>query len=68
MRVIWTYMECTKVTTDYWDITLSVITSFISIIGITKQISIIKLALEIAHQMVSNDILYIIGRLVFIEI
>ena len=34
----------------------------------TKQISMIKLVLEIAHQMVSNDISYIIKRLVFIEI
>ena len=33
-----------------------------------RQIHTIKLALESAHQMVSNDILYIIWRLVFIEI
>ena len=36
--------------------------------GTTKQISMIKVALESAHQKVSNDILYIIWRSVFIEI
>jgi len=30
MIAIYTYMGCTKVTTDYWDIRLSVTTSFIS--------------------------------------
>jgi len=34
----------------------------------TKQISIIKVALESTHHTVSNDISYIIWRLVFMEI
>jgi len=29
IKAIWTYMRCKKVTTDYWDIRLSVTTSFI---------------------------------------
>jgi len=36
--------------------------------GTTKQISIIKLVLENTYQTVSNDILYIIWKSVFIEI
>ena len=38
------------------------------ILGTTEWIPIIKLILESAHQVVSNDILYIIQRSVFIEI
>jgi len=34
----------------------------------TKQISMIKLVLESAYQIVSNDISYIIWRSVFIEV
>ena len=36
--------------------------------GMTKWIPIIKVVLESTYQTVSNDILYIICRLVFIEI
>ena len=38
------------------------------ILGTTEWIPIIKLILESAHQVVSNDVLYIIQRSVFIEI
>jgi len=58
MKAICIYMGCTKVITDYRDIRLLVTISFIS--GMTKQIPMIKLVLESAHQMVSNDVLYII--------
>ena len=59
MRVIYTYTRYIIVTTDYWDIRPS---------GTTRQIYTIKLALESTHQDISDDILYIIWRLVFIEI
>ena len=59
MRAIHIYTECTNVTIDYWDIRLSVATSFIS--EITEQIPMI-------YQMVSNYISYIIWKPVFIEI
>jgi len=36
--------------------------------GMTEQIPMIKLALKSTHQTISNDISYIIWRLVFIEI
>ena len=38
------------------------------ILGITKQISMIKLTLKSAYQAISNSILYIVSRSVFIEI
>ena len=41
MRAIYTYIGCTKVITDYWDIRLPVTTSFIS--ETVKQIHIIVL-------------------------
>jgi len=74
MRAICTYVGCTKVTTDYWDIRLLVTISFIGYylrnnwMNITEWIPTIKLTLESTHQTVSNDILYIIWRSVFIEI
>ena len=58
MRTIHIYIECIKVTTDYWDIRPSVTTDFIS--GTTKQILIIKLVLESIYQIIFNNILYII--------
>ena len=42
MRAIYTYIECTKVITDYWDIRLPVTISFIS--ETVKQIHIIVVA------------------------
>jgi len=74
MRAICTYVGCTKVTTDYWDIRLLVTISFIGYylrnnwMNTTEWIPTIKLTLESTHQTVSNDILYIIWRSVFIEI
>ena len=61
MKVICTYVECTKVTTNNWDIRLSVTEKslFANISWMTRQIHIIKLALESAHQTISNDIWYI---------
>ena len=58
MMAICTYVGCTKVTTDYWDIRLLVTTIIIS--ETTKCISTIKLALESTHQEISDDISYII--------
>ena len=70
MRAIHTYMECIKVTTNNWDIkpsvTIKVLLADIS--WMAGQIHMIELVLESAYQMVSNDVLYIIWRLVFIEI
>ena len=61
MKAIYTYVECTKAVTKNWDIRLSVTKKslFANISWIARQIHILKLALESAHQTVSNDILYI---------
>ena len=58
MRAICTYVGCTKATTNDWDIRTSVAVKALSvnISGITKQICMIELALESAHQSVYNDI------------
>ena len=58
MRAIHTYVRCTKATTNDWDIRTSVAVKALSvnISGITKQICMIELALESAHQSVYNDI------------
>jgi len=63
-------MECIEATTNNWDIrpSVTVKVSLYNISWIAGWIHIIKLALESAHQMVSNDISYIIWRSVFIEI
>jgi len=58
MRAICTYVGCTKATTNNWDIKLSVTikVSLAIISSMAEQIHIIELALESAHQTVSNDI------------
>jgi len=58
MKAICTYVEYTKVTTDYYDIRLLVTISFIS--ETTKWIHTIKLSLESTYQTISNNISYII--------
>ena len=63
-------MGCTKATTNNQDIRSSVtVKSLFAIISwTTRQICTIELVLESIYQKVSNDISYIIWRLVFIEI
>ena len=58
MRTICTYTECTKVTTNNWDIRPSVTVKalFTDISWMARWICMIKLALESAHQTISNDI------------
>ena len=58
MRAICTYMGGIKATTNDWDIRPSVAIKALSanISWIAKQICMIELALESAHQSVSNDI------------
>ena len=58
MRAIYTYVECIKATTNNWDIRPSVAIKALSanISWTAGQIHMIKLALESAHQTVSNDI------------
>jgi len=70
MRAIHTYVEYIKATTNNWDIRLLVTVKVsLAIISWTaKQSHTIGLVLESAHQMVSNDISYIIWRSVFIKI
>jgi len=52
------YTECTKVTTNNWDIRLSVTVkvSLANILWIAGWIHTIELALESVHQTVSDDI------------
>jgi len=58
MRAIRTYIGCTKVTTNDWDIRSSVTVKALSanISWMTEWIHMIELALESAHQFVYNDI------------
>ena len=60
MRAICTYTECTKTTTNDWDIrplvTIKVLLADIS--WIARQICTIELALECAHQSISYDMVY----------
>ena len=58
MRAIYTYVGCTKATTNDWDIKPSVAIKALSanILWTAEQIYTIKLALESAHQTVSNNI------------
>ena len=58
MRAICTYAECIKATTNDWDIrpSVAVKASFANISWTAKRICMIKLALESAHQSVSNNI------------
>jgi len=62
MRIIYTYVGCTKVTTNNQDIRSSVTIKslFANISWMTGQIHMIKLVLESAHQTIPNDIWYII--------
>jgi len=62
MRAICKYVGCTKATTNDWDIRPSVAVKALSanISWIAEQIHIIELVLESTHQIVSNDILYIL--------
>jgi len=61
MRAICTYMGYTKATTNNWDIKLSVTVKALltDISWMAEQIYMIELALESAHQIISNDIWYI---------
>ena len=61
MRDIHTYVECTKVTTNNWDIRLSVaVKAFSANISWTAEwIHTIELALESAHQFIYNNIWYV---------
>ena len=61
MRAIHTYVGCTKVTTNDWDIRPSVAIKALSdnISWMAEQICTIKLVLESTHQSVSNGIWYI---------
>ena len=58
MRAICTYIGCTKVTTNDWDIRTSVAVKALStnISWVAEQIHMIELALESAHQFIYNDI------------
>ena len=61
MRAIYTYMGCTKATTNNWDVRSSVTVKVLSvnISWMAGWICTIKLVLESAHQTISNDIWYI---------
>jgi len=61
MGAICTYVGGTRATTNDWDIRPSVAVKALSanISWTAKRIHMIKLALESAHQFVSNDIWYI---------
>ena len=52
------YVECTKVTTNNWDIRPSVTVKVLltNISWIARQIHMIKLVLESAHQTIFDDI------------
>jgi len=58
MRAICKYVGYTKVTTNNWDIRSSVTVKalFANISWTARQIHMIKLSLESAHQFVSDDI------------
>ena len=58
MRAIRTYVGCTKVTTNDWDIrpSVAVQASSANISWTAERIRMIELVLESAHQSVSNDI------------
>ena len=58
MRAIHTYVECTKVTTNDWDIRPSVAVKALSanVSWIAECIHMIELALESAYQSIHNDI------------
>ena len=70
MRAIRTYAGCTKATTNDWDIRPSVAVKALSanISWIAERIHTIKLALESAHQSVSNDVWCISKQQVLVEI
>jgi len=58
MRVICTYVECTKATTNNQDIRSSVTVRYLfaNISWMTGQICMIELALESTHQTILDDI------------
>ena len=58
MKAICTYVRCTKVTTNDWDIRPSVAVKALSanISWTAKQIHMIELALKSAHQLIYNNI------------
>ena len=70
MRAICIYVGCTKVTTNDWDIRLSVAikASSANISWKAEQIHTIELALGSAHQSISNDIWCISKWQVLVEI
>ena len=57
MRAICTYVVCTKVTTNNWDIRslVTVKSLFANISWMTRQIHMIKLTLESAYQTIFNN-------------
>ena len=69
-RAIHTYAGCTKATIKNWDIrpSVAVKASSTNISWTAEQIRTIELALESAHQSVSNDIWCISKRQVLVEI
>ena len=70
IRAIRTYVGYTKATTNDWDIRPSVVVKALSanISWMAEWIHTIKLALESAHQFVSNDIWCILKQQVLVEI
>ena len=70
MRAICICVECTKVTTNNWDIrpSIAVKASSANISWMAERIRMIKLALGSAHQFVSNDIWCISKWQVLVEI
>ena len=58
MMAICTYVECTKVTTNNWDIRLLVTIKVLLaiILWMAEQIHTIKLALESTYQSISENI------------
>ena len=61
MRAIYTYVGCTKATTNNWDIRPLVAIKALSanISWMAERICMIEIMLESAHQFIPNDIGYI---------
>jgi len=70
MRAICIYVECTKATTNDWDIRLLVAVKALSanISQTAKQIRTIELVLESAHQYAYNNIWCVSKQWVLVEI
>jgi len=69
IRVICIYPGCTKVITDYWDIRLSVTINFIGYYFRNNWTDLHdQTCIGISHQTVSDNMLYIIWKSVYMEI